>query len=79
MQKPFDIQRVYRACRALQFPGIAWRVSVVPPAAVAEAEAMGNVSRAAAHLARNTRQAVLRVSGWALCCSYICSALHRQT
>ena len=49
--------------RALQFPGVSWRVAVVPPAAVAEAEAMGNASRAAAHLARNTRQAVLRVSG----------------
>ncbi|PNW79659.1 hypothetical protein CHLRE_08g361950v5 [Chlamydomonas reinhardtii] len=46
---------------ALQFPGVSWRVAVVPPAAVAEAEAMGNASRAAAHLARNTRQAVLRL------------------
>ncbi|KAG2436028.1 hypothetical protein HYH02_011740 [Chlamydomonas schloesseri] len=46
---------------ALQFPGLSWRVAVVPPAAVAEAEAMGNASRAAAHLARNTRQAVLRL------------------
>ncbi|KAG2426216.1 hypothetical protein HXX76_013197 [Chlamydomonas incerta] len=46
---------------ALQFPGVSWRVAVVPPAAVAEAEAMGNSSRAAAHLARNTRQAVLRL------------------
>ncbi|KAG2426217.1 hypothetical protein HXX76_013198 [Chlamydomonas incerta] len=46
---------------ALQFPGVSWRVAVVPPAAVAEAEAMGSTSRAAAHLARNTRQAVLRL------------------
>ncbi|KAG2426213.1 hypothetical protein HXX76_013194 [Chlamydomonas incerta] len=46
---------------ALQFPGVSWRVAVVAPAAVAEAEAMGNASRAAAHLARNTRQAVLRL------------------
>ncbi|KAG2488728.1 hypothetical protein HYH03_012728 [Edaphochlamys debaryana] len=46
---------------ALQTPGISWRVSVVPPSAAAEAAAMGNPERAAALLARRTKQAILRL------------------
>ncbi|KAG2495798.1 hypothetical protein HYH03_006041 [Edaphochlamys debaryana] len=46
---------------ALQTPGASWRVAVVPPSAAAEAAAMGNPERAAALLARRTKQAVLRL------------------
>ncbi|KAG2492486.1 hypothetical protein HYH03_009151 [Edaphochlamys debaryana] len=46
---------------ALETPGISWRVTVVPPTAAAEAAAMGNEARAAAHIASLTRAAVLRL------------------
>ncbi|EFJ51253.1 hypothetical protein VOLCADRAFT_87875 [Volvox carteri f. nagariensis] len=45
----------------LQSPGVSWRVNVVPPSASVEAATMGSQERAAAVLARRTKQAVLRL------------------
>ncbi|GIM07919.1 hypothetical protein Vretimale_11958 [Volvox reticuliferus] len=46
---------------SLQTPGVSWRVNVVPPSASVEAATMGSPERAAAVLARRTKQGVLKL------------------